>query len=99
MGELAASESFRAVLDDLRERSDVVLVDAPPLLATSDAITLGSIVDGIVLVTGIDRLHWQTLEDVTRALSMCSAPTLGCVVTGTSAIAEFGAYASGNGRG
>jgi Mrp family chromosome partitioning ATPase len=99
MGTLAASESFRVLLDDLREQSDVVFVDAPPLLVTSDAITLGSIVDGIILVTGLDRLRWQTLDDVTRALSMCSAPTLGCVVTGTPAIAEFGAYADSNGRG
>jgi Mrp family chromosome partitioning ATPase len=75
-----------------------VLVDAPPLLVSSDAITIGAIVDGIVLVTGQDSLRWEALDDVIRALSMCAAPTLGWVLTGAETLVGYADYTSTNGR-
>ena len=98
VGEFAASDQLRDLLRDLRDRADYVFVDAPPLLVSSDAITLGAIVDGIVLVTGPDSLRWEALDDVIRALSMCNAPTLGWVVTGTETMPGYAAYSSTNGR-
>ncbi|CAN5268549.1 polysaccharide biosynthesis tyrosine autokinase [soil metagenome] len=98
VGEIAASERLRHLLHEASEQADLVFVDAPPLLATSDAITLGSTVDGVILVTEVDRLRWETLDDVTRALSMCPAPLIGWVVTGTAPVAEYGSYAAANGR-
>jgi polysaccharide biosynthesis transport protein len=98
VGEVVASSQLRVFLNGLREQADMVLVDGPALLGTGDAITLGSLVDAMVLVTEVGRLEQETVDNVTRALSMCPAPTLGWVVTGTSAIAEYGAFASGNGR-
>lgn len=100
VGEFAASDHLRKLLAELRERADLVLVDAPPLLVSSDAITLGSVVDGIMLVTGQDSLRWEALDDVIRALSMCQARTLGWVVTGTEPLAGYASYAAAitNGR-
>lgn len=98
VGEVVASSQLRVFLNGLREQADMVFVDGPALLGTSDAITLGSLVDAIILVTEVGRLEQETVDNVTRALSMCPAPTLGWVVTGTSAIAEYRAFASGNGR-
>lgn len=98
IGEVIASDRLRAFIQELRQRADLILVDAPPLLVTSDAITLGSIVDAIVLVAEIDRLRLETLDDVTRALSMCAAPTVGWVASGVSAPPQYEGYASTNGR-
>jgi tyrosine-protein kinase len=98
VGEFAASDQLRALLDELRGRADFVLVDAPPLLVSSDAITIGAIVDGIVLVTGQDSLRWEALDDVIRALSMCAAPTLGWVLTGAETLVGYADYTSTNGR-
>jgi Mrp family chromosome partitioning ATPase/capsular polysaccharide biosynthesis protein len=98
VGEVVASSQLRVFLNGLREQADMVLVDGPALLGTGDAITLGSVVDAMVLVTEVGRLEQETVDNVNRALSMCPAPTLGWVVTGTSAIAEYSAFASGNGR-
>jgi Mrp family chromosome partitioning ATPase len=98
VGEVVASPQLRIFLNRLREQADMVLVDGPALLGTGDAITLGSVVDAIVLVTEVGRLEQETVDNVTRALSMCPAPTLGWVVTGTSAFAEYRAFASGNVR-
>jgi capsular exopolysaccharide synthesis family protein len=92
VGEFAASEELRLLLAELRSRADMVLIDAPPLLVSSDAITLAAAVEGIVLVTGQDSLRWEALDDVIRALSMCPAPTVGWVVTGAEALERYAAY-------
>jgi succinoglycan biosynthesis transport protein ExoP len=97
IGEIPASERVRHLLREASEQADLVFVDAPPLLATSDAITLGSIVDGVILVTEVDRLERGTLDEAIRALSMCPAPLLGWVGTGTAAVAEYRSYAAANG--
>lgn len=98
IGEFAASERLRVLVHELRERAEIVLIDAPPLLVSADAITMGAIVDGIVLVTGQGSLQWETLEDVSRALSMCAAPTLGWVITGAEPMAGYSAYVGSNMR-
>jgi Mrp family chromosome partitioning ATPase len=98
LGEVVASTRLRVFINGLREQADIIFVDAPPLLGTGDAITLGSMVDAIVLVTKVGGLQQETVDHVTRALSMCPAPTLGWVVTGTSAIAEYREFARVNGR-
>lgn len=98
VGEFAASTQLRNLITQLREKADYVFIDAPPLLVSSDAITLAAIVDGVILVTGQDSLRWETLDDVTRALSMCRAPTLGWVVTGAEVMEGYAAYTATNGR-
>jgi len=79
-GELVASDRVSLLLNDLRGRFDVVLVDAPPLTITSDAMTLSGAVDAIVVVTrfGIDR---TLLSEFARELQNCRAPRLGFILT------------------
>lgn len=98
VGEFAASDDLRALFTELREQADFIFVDAPPLLVSSDAVTLGSVVDGIMLVTGQDSLRWEALDDVIRALSMCQAPTLGWVVTGAETLTGYASYTAAVGR-
>jgi capsular exopolysaccharide synthesis family protein len=98
VGEFTSSNQLRLLFESLRERADIVFVDTPPLLVSADAITVGSIADGILLVTAKDSLQWDSLDDVTRALSMCAAPTLGWVITGADAMSGYSAYAGPNGR-
>jgi Mrp family chromosome partitioning ATPase len=101
VGEVVASERLRALIAELKQSADYVFIDAPPLLLTSDAVTLGSIVDAIVLVAEVDRLRLEMLDDVTRALSMCAAPTVGWVASGDDVSPEYGnygSYGSANGR-
>jgi Mrp family chromosome partitioning ATPase len=90
-GEFVASERLAALLNDLREAFDVVLVDAPPLTVVGDAMTLSAAVDAIVVVTpfGIER---PLLQAVARELQNCRAAALGFVLTSAP---QTGAYAYG----
>lgn len=48
-----AADKTRLVIEQLCERFDVVLIDTPPLLAVSDALSLLPLVDGVVMVARV----------------------------------------------
>ncbi len=79
--EFLESEQVLAVLDELRERFELVFVDAPPLLAAGDAMILSTKVDAMVVVThlGIRR---PFLHEFARQLENCPAARLGYILTG-----------------
>jgi polysaccharide biosynthesis transport protein len=79
-GEFVSSPALGKILLALRERADVVLVDAPRALRVGDVIALSSRVDGIVVVTRA-KVRRQTLAELSRLLAMVRTPVLGLVVT------------------
>jgi succinoglycan biosynthesis transport protein ExoP len=81
-GEMLQDSRLLAVLDDLAGRFDLVLVDAPPLLAFGDTMTLSSHVDGIFALTRIGRVQRPILHEFARQLRHCQARVLGYVLTG-----------------
>ena len=81
-GEFVASEAVGEILDELRERADLVLVDAPPLLQVGDAITLTARVDALFVVTRLKMMRRPALKELARVLETCPAEKLGFVVTG-----------------
>jgi Mrp family chromosome partitioning ATPase len=94
-GEFLNNERISSVLQELSENFDVVLVDAPPLLAVGDAMALSAKVDAIVVVTqlGIRR---PVLGELARQLQNCRATPLGLVVSG---VAQPDGYGYGYGYG
>jgi Mrp family chromosome partitioning ATPase/capsular polysaccharide biosynthesis protein len=81
-GEFASSPALGKILRALRERADVVLVDAPQALHVGDVIALSSRVDGIVVVARSKVSRRQTLTELNRLLALVRTPVLGFVVTG-----------------
>lgn len=81
--EFLERERVSALLDDLSKQFDVVLVDAPPLLAVGDVLALSASVDAILVITrlGINR---PQLHELARQLRNCRAAILGLVITGAS---------------
>jgi len=95
-GEFAGSRRLAAIVDELRARFEIVLIDSPPLLGVGDAMTLSSDVDAIVLVTRLNVVRKPMLAEVRRLLDSSPAPTLGVVVTGADPKADE-AYSYGYG--
>ncbi len=66
--ELITGGRFRAFLQEMRGRFDVVLLDAPPIIPVSDTLTLRDLVDGFVLVYRLGftphPLLRQVLEEI-----------------------------------
>ncbi|MBI3687721.1 MAG: polysaccharide biosynthesis tyrosine autokinase [Actinobacteria bacterium] len=97
--ELLGSANMLQLLTQLRERADFVIVDAPPLLAVTDAAILTKAADGALLVVR----HGKTPRDQVRraldALGNVDAKVLGTVlnmvpVTGHSG-GRYGHYGYG----
>ena len=63
--ELLHSEKFSAVLEQLSEKYDRVLLDSPPVSAVTDAMILSQLVDGTVLVV---QAHETPKEAARRAV-------------------------------
>ncbi len=81
------SKRMRELLDQLEERSDVVLLDSPPL-ALSDPLILAGIVDGVVLVTYSGRTRSQELIRAAGDLTRTGTPLLGVVINRANLKAE-----------
>ena len=75
----------------------MVLIDAPPLLNLSDAMTLASRAGGLVVVARMPLLKRSTLQELRRVLDALPISKLGFVATGTSPSGDsYGDYGYGS---
>ncbi|MGI8803860.1 MAG: hypothetical protein ACR2KV_17135 [Solirubrobacteraceae bacterium] len=81
VGEFITSQALLGLLDNLRGRGDVLLLDAPPLLQVGDAMALTAYVDAVLLVARLGVVRRPMLEEVKRLLAASPSPVLGVVVT------------------
>jgi Mrp family chromosome partitioning ATPase len=89
-GEFVATQSLEDVLAALRERGDIVLVDAPPTLNLGDTAALSTRVDGIVVATRMRVVRRHMLHELSRQLSTFPTPVLGFVVTDADGESGYG---------
>jgi capsular exopolysaccharide synthesis family protein len=80
--ELLDTRTAADLLLALRQRADVVLVDAPAMLPVTDAMVLASKVDAVVVVSRARRASRPNVVALRRALDNCPAPSIGFVFTG-----------------
>jgi succinoglycan biosynthesis transport protein ExoP len=97
VGEFVASHTMGRLVQALAGSADVVLIDAPPLLAVGDAIALSNHVEGVILVARLGLVRRTMLADVQRLLNASPTPAIGLVIT--DAAAESGGYGYGYGYG
>jgi Mrp family chromosome partitioning ATPase/capsular polysaccharide biosynthesis protein len=95
-GEFVSTAALGKVMAALRERTDVVLIDAPAALHVGDVVSLSSLADGILVVARPTALRRQTLAELKRLLSLVRTPALGLVATGEN---DGESYAVGSGSG
>ncbi|MCV2491136.1 polysaccharide biosynthesis tyrosine autokinase [Geodermatophilus sp. YIM 151500] len=80
-GELLASAAMHDLIGRLTERSDVVLVDGPPLLPVADAVGLAPLTDGVLLCIRHGSSRWEQVGLAAETLDRVGAVTLGAVLT------------------
>jgi capsular exopolysaccharide synthesis family protein len=99
--DLLESRAMAELLGELRGRADIVLIDAPPMLPVTDAMMLGSKVDGVIVVARARLASRPHMVALARALDACAAPTLGFLFTGVSVSEEneYGGYVGVGGAG
>ncbi|MCU0525733.1 MAG: polysaccharide biosynthesis tyrosine autokinase [Elainella sp. Prado103] len=77
---LLSSPRFERLLKRSKELYDVVLIDTPPVLGMADALKVGAACDSTVIVTRLDKITQQELNEVMSA--MAPIHVLGIVANG-----------------
>jgi len=77
--ELLGLPRMQQVIRDLANWADIVLIDSPPLLQFSDAVTLAPLVDGVALVVSRGRVTGAQVERALAQLAKVGAEQLGIV--------------------
>jgi Mrp family chromosome partitioning ATPase len=91
--EALLGESLERVLDVVRQRAELILVDAPPL-TTSVGMALGARADALLVVSRLSATSRPVVDEMTRALASIPTFKLGVVVTGTPPLPMY-RYATG----
>jgi capsular exopolysaccharide synthesis family protein len=78
--ELLSSPRMRELMERVRDAFEFVIVDSPPLLAVSDALLLGRLVDGVVLITERGRTRREELASALERLRESGVAPLGAVL-------------------
>jgi capsular exopolysaccharide synthesis family protein len=78
--ELIGSEAMGKVLDNLRDRSDFVIVDAAPILLVADTASLLPHADGVLLVVDPSVSTRAAADDVREQLDQLQARRIGIVI-------------------
>ena len=85
-GALLSSEGMRTALTAARRYADVVLLDSPPILATSDAAYLMPAVDGVLVVVRAGKTTAEVVARTSEVLERLGAPSLGVVLNGSASV-------------
>lgn len=78
--ELLGSERMQEILQEAKEKYDYVLVDVPPIMPVTDALVVGRIVDGVLLVMDSGEVKVEMARDVKTQLVNAGANILGVVL-------------------
>jgi non-specific protein-tyrosine kinase len=93
--ELLGSRRMKEIIDVLSQRADIVLFDAPPIIAVTDAAVLSSKVDGVLLVIdagGTKRDHAQRAKAL---LEKVNAHLVGAVLNNVKMDTSLHQYYAG----
>ena len=85
--ELLEGQAFRGLLGELETEYDMVVIDAPPALLTSDSQLLAKQVDAIAIVVRASRDPRGMVERMLRRLDGQRADVLGVILNGVKSAA------------
>ncbi len=83
--EILGSKRMSEMLSALLEQADVVLFDAPPVLAVTDAAVLSSKVDGVLLVVSAGKTKREKARQAQMQLEKINARLIGAVLNNVQA--------------
>ncbi|MFA7248277.1 MAG: polysaccharide biosynthesis tyrosine autokinase [Dehalococcoidia bacterium] len=96
--ELLGSARMQEILDRIKARFDVVLLDSPPALVVTDASVLATLADGLLIVTRAHHTRTQQLRATVEELAQSGRPIAGIVINRVASRDAYYYYGTGYGR-
>jgi len=78
--ELLGSERMSNLIDVLKGSLDFILLDSPPILSVSDALVIGTAIDGMILVVWGGKTTKDALKQAKQKLDMLKIKCLGVII-------------------
>lgn len=78
--DIFSSERFANLLNDLRRRYDIIIIDTPPVLIVPDARVIAQHVDATVFVVRWDRTSREQVQGALREFESVGKPVSGLVL-------------------
>lgn len=78
--ELLGSKRMKELIETLKDKYDVIIIDSPPVLTVSDSMILGRIVDGLLLVTRGGKTTYELAGRAIKSLTDMKENLLGVVI-------------------
>ena len=79
--ELISSNRMKELIELLKERYDLIIIDAPPVGVVTDSAILSTIVDGTLLVVASGKTEIEGAKRAKQLLENVNARILGVVMT------------------
>lgn len=90
--DVLGSAKMEQVIEAFKRRADVILFDAPPVTAVTDAAVLGTKVDGVLLVVLAGRTRRQEAEQAKELLERVNVRIIGAVLDEARRGTALGTY-------
>ncbi len=95
--EMLGSRRMEEIIAALKARADIVLFDAPPVVAVTDAAVLGTKVDGVLLVISAGKTRREHALRAREVLDRVKVRLVGAVLNNAPADQSMGGYYSSKG--
>lgn len=93
--ELLSSPKFEAMLNELKDQYDIIILDTPPVLAVSDPRIIASLADGVVIAVRIVKDGRAATVHCREVLDSVGANLLGVVINSTNSQVGHYGYTDG----
>jgi non-specific protein-tyrosine kinase len=90
--EVMSTGRLADVLATLRDMSDLVIIDSPPIVPVTDAVVLSARVDGVLMIVKSGRTRRRHLAKSMEMLAQADATILGAVLNDAGRHVRYGYY-------
>jgi len=90
--DLMGSQRMTKIIERLLTEGDILLFDAPPVMAVTDAVILATKVDGVLLVVSANETKREYAQRSVERLTKVNASILGIVLNNVSPDAIVSSY-------
>lgn len=95
-GEMLASKAFADLIQDCRQKFDIVVVDTPPNSMVSDALSIAKLVDFGLIVIEYKKHSMENIQEVIDQLNMANLDKVAIVLN--QCVRENSSYGYGYGN-
>jgi Mrp family chromosome partitioning ATPase/uncharacterized protein involved in exopolysaccharide biosynthesis len=90
---ISTGKDFLALLEELQQHYDILLLDTPPILLSADAELFTGVADAAFLVVGAEAVSTGEVRRATRLLERLAPPVVGFIVNRVQVFGAGGYFA------